>query len=48
MYRIVEAIDMRTVLVVKTARPYSAGKFLGDCFMTLITGGFWLAWVAIR
>jgi hypothetical protein len=39
---------MKTVLVVKVARPYSVGKFLGDCFMTAITGGLWLGWVAIR
>lgn len=27
---------------------YGLGKFLFDCFMTIITGGFWLIWIFIR
>lgn len=35
------------VLVVKENR-YGFGKFLFDCLMVLITGGFWLIWIFIR
>jgi len=27
---------------------YGFGKFIFDCLMTVITGGFWLIWVFIR
>lgn len=27
---------------------YSCIGFLGDCFMTVITGGLWLIWVFVR
>lgn len=36
------------ILYVAPHRHYGFFKFLGDCFMTLITGGFWLIWVFIR
>jgi len=29
-------------------KKYSFWNFLFDCFMTTITGGFWLIWVVIR
>jgi hypothetical protein len=29
-------------------RHYGLLNFLGDAFMTIITGGFWLIWVFIR
>jgi hypothetical protein len=27
---------------------YGLGKFLFDCLMTILTGGFWLIWVFVR
>lgn len=27
---------------------YGCCKFLFDCFMTVLTGGFWLIWVFVR
>lgn len=27
---------------------YGFGSFLGDCIMTVITGGLWLIWVFVR
>lgn len=27
---------------------YGPIKFLADCFMTALSGGFWLIWVFIR
>lgn len=29
-------------------RSYGFFKFLGDVFMTIFTGGFWLIWIFIR
>lgn len=29
-------------------KPYGPLSFLGDLFMTMITGGFWLIWIFIR
>lgn len=29
-------------------RPYGFWKFIGDCFMTLITCGLWLIWIFVR
>ena len=29
-------------------RNYGCLSFLGDCFMTVITGGFWLIWIWVR
>lgn len=29
-------------------RPYGFWRFVGDCFMTMITCGFWLIWIFIR
>jgi hypothetical protein len=39
---------MRTVLVVKVGRSYGPLQFLGDVFMTVITGGLWLIYVLVR
>lgn len=27
---------------------YGISNFIGDAFLTLITGGFWLVWIFIR
>jgi len=35
-------------IVVKEEKRYGFFKFLGDCFMVLITWGFWLIWIFIR
>lgn len=35
-------------IVIAQQKSYGFWKFLGDCFMTFITGGFWLIWVFIR
>lgn len=32
----------------RTAPKYGFWKFIGDAFMTLLTGSFWLIWVFIR
>lgn len=29
-------------------RPYGCLGFLGDVFMTLLTGGLWLIWIFVR
>lgn len=29
-------------------RRYTVGNFLGDLFMTGITGGIWLIWIFVR
>lgn len=29
-------------------KPYGCLGFLGDVFMTIITGGLWLIWIFIR
>lgn len=31
-----------------TRKHYGFWNFLGDCVMTLITGGLWLIWVFVR
>lgn len=36
------------VVVVKEPKGYGFFKFLGDCFMTIITYGLWLIWVFVR
>ena len=36
------------VVVVEKQKSYGFFKFLGDCFMTLITYGLWLIWIFIR
>lgn len=35
------------VFVVKQ-KSYGFWKFIGDCFMTVVTGGLWLIWVFVR
>jgi hypothetical protein len=35
------------VLVVERKR-YGFWKFVGDCLMTVLTGGLWLIWIFIR
>lgn len=32
----------------KPPKKYGFFKFIFDCLMTLITGGFWLIWVFVR
>jgi hypothetical protein len=29
-------------------KSYGCLSFLGDCLMTVLTGGFWLIWVFVR
>ena len=36
------------VVYVVERKRYGFWKFIGDCFMTIITYGFWLIWVFIR
>ncbi len=31
-----------------TRRKYGFWKFLGDVFLTCLTGGFWLIWIFVR
>lgn len=35
------------VVVVERKR-YGFWKFVGDCFMTIITCGFWIIWIFVR
>lgn len=35
------------VLVVERRR-YGFWRFVGDCFMTIFTVGFWLIWIFVR
>lgn len=37
-----------TVYVVQGRRPYGCLAFLGDVFMTFLTGGLWLIWIFVR
>jgi hypothetical protein len=39
---------MRTVLVVKVGRPYTAFQFLADLVMIPLTGGLWVIWMLVR
>lgn len=32
----------------KIKKSYGFWKFIGDCFMTMITGGLWLIWIFVR
>lgn len=34
--------------IVVQKRKYGLTNFIGDAFMTCITGGFWLIWVFVR
>jgi hypothetical protein len=34
--------------VVYQQKRYGLGKFLLDCLLTILTGGFWLIWVFVR
>jgi len=29
-------------------RKYGFWKFMGDCLMTLVTGGLWIIWIFVR
>lgn len=29
-------------------RKYGFFSFLGDCFMVVVTGGFWIIWIFVR
>jgi hypothetical protein len=33
---------------IHTKKKYGFWKFMGDIFMTLITGGLWLIWIFVR
>ena len=35
-------------VIVMTRKRYGFMNFLGDFFMTCITGGFWLIWIFVR
>jgi hypothetical protein len=39
---------MYPVIVVQEQKSYGFFKFLGDCFMVLITWGLWLIWIFVR
>lgn len=39
---------MDRYIVVTQGRRYGFFSFLFDCFMTVITCGFWLLWIFIR
>jgi len=32
----------------QTKKSYGCLSFLGDAFMTIITGGLWLIWIFVR
>lgn len=34
--------------VVVEKKSYGFWKFIGDCIMTLLTGGLWLIWIFVR
>lgn len=36
------------IVYVREPRPYGCLSFLGDAFMTIITGGLYLIWVFVR
>jgi len=38
----------QNVIYVQQKRGYGCMSFLGDCFMTVITGGLWMIWIFIR
>lgn len=33
---------------IKKQKSYGFGHFLWDCFLVVITSGFWLIWIFIR
>jgi hypothetical protein len=39
---------MATYMHSKPVKKYGFFKFLFDCFMVVITAGFWLIWIFIR
>lgn len=40
---------MPNVIIYKEKpKRYGFWKFMGDIFMTVLTGGFWLIWIFIR
>lgn len=39
---------MGDYIVVQTKGQYGCLAFIGDCVMTLLTGGLWLIWVFVR
>lgn len=32
----------------RVRKPYGPMKFLGDVFLTFLTGGIWLIWIFVR
>lgn len=41
-------IPMEPQITVSNGRRYGFTNFVGDAFMTCLTGGIWLVWVIIR
>jgi hypothetical protein len=39
---------MYMVFMMQERRRYGFWKFIGDCIMTVLTGGLWLIWVFVR
>lgn len=39
---------MEPVYIIKEKKTYGFWKFVGDVFMTFLTGGFWLIWIFVR
>lgn len=37
-----------STVVYQEKKRYGLGRFLFDCLMTVLTGGFWLIWVFVR
>jgi len=40
--------EVIVIIYVKEQKSYGLFKFLGDCLMTIFTGGLWLIWVFVR
>lgn len=38
----------RVYIQTQARRRYGCMGFMFDCFMTVITGGFWLIWILVR
>lgn len=41
-------MSRRTTITVRRGSRYGLLNFLFDCFMVIITSGFWLIWIACR
>lgn len=38
----------RVYIQTQARRRYGCMGFMFDCFMTVVTGGFWLIWIIVR